>query len=552
MCRLNRLAGFGLFAMLAGVLALGPAQGLGPRQAAAPLRERVLSGIAKGQKFLQSQHHKGMWRHTGFAPPTGGSLNQSDIGATALVGLALLETGVPATDPALAAAVRTVVDAAPHLTLTYALAASIWFLDRADGAQHAGVIRGLASTLLRGQLADNGGWGYECPSRTQISDNSNTQFACLALFIARRHRVAAEPALRLIEQRFRKSQDADSGGWSYLIELPNRVTGSMTCAGLLALSVGMHVAKSREVRFDARGSGAVQTKPGGAAPMPDVDLSPLLRDPAVLRARDFMRSELLGANNKTGHLTYFLWSIERTCLVYGWQRLGETDWYGHGAELLLRLQQADGSWDIDAQHGPSVDTAFAILFLGRSNLVPELAVFRGGDPRAAAATRPGGGPVNTNSSEPVSRLSVKQIAGELPASVEPRTSELIAQLIDSTSDAAVDAFLEVINSPDTKPTVKVKTRVGLARRLAAGKTADLAVQLHSNNRELRLAACSAALMRQAAKGETRPLIPKLIATLRDDDAAVAQAAHTALKGITGEDFGPNPVGWQRWWDRVGQ
>jgi hypothetical protein len=549
----NRLAVMALFAVLGSlVAALVPTEGLSQPTPDA-LRERVRAAITKGQKFLLAQHQKGMWRHTGFAPPTVGNLNQSDIGATALVGLALLETGVPATDPAITAAVRTVVDAAPYLTLTYALSTSIWFLDRVDGNQHAVVIRGLANSLLRGQLAENGGWGYECPSRTQLSDNSNTQFACLALFIARRHRVAAEPALRLMEQRFRRSQDPETGGWSYQFEMPQRVTGSMTCAGLLALSMGMYVAKSREVRFDARGPGAVQTKPGGAAPMPDIDLSPLLRDPAVLRARDFIRSELLSANTKTGHLTYFLWSIERTCLVYGWQRLGDTDWYGHGAELLLRLQQPDGSWDIDAQHGPPIDTAFAILFLGRSNLVPELAVFRGGDPRRAAqATRPDGGAATPQSNEPVHRLSIKQIARELPTSTEPRTSELIARLVDSPSDAAVAAFLEVINHPNTKPTVKGKARAGLARRLAVGKTADLVVQLQSRDRELRLAACTAAIVRQADKGETRPLIPKLIATLGDADAAVAQAALAALRAITGEDFGPHPAGWQRWWDRGGQ
>lgn len=523
-----------------------------------PPRERILAAIERGQRFLlNAPQNNGLWRHLGFAPPTVAGINQSDVGATALIGLALLETGVSADHPAIKAAEKAVTEAVPHLTLTYAICTSIWFLDRANRPQNSHAIVQLTKTLLRGQLQDNGGWSYECPSRTLISDNSNTQFACLALFIARRHGLPTEAALQMIERRFRLAQDPDTGGWSYYVEMPKRTSGAMTCAGLLALSTGMHAAKSREVRFDARGPGAVMRGRSGETRMPDVDLSPLLRDPAVLRARDYIRSELLATDRQMGHLTYFLWSIERTCLVYGWQLLGQTDWYGHGSQLLLRLQNADGSWDIDPQHGAPVDTAFALLFLGRSNLVPELVVFRGSDPKTSTAKPDSSGGKTTDPDRgrggsrdlPVAQLSLQQIIAELPTSSEPRTAELIRRLVTASGDEAVAAFLQVITHPDTKPTVKQKVRQGLAERFAAGSTRSLLTEFQSRDRERRLAACMAVLVRHRDQGETRPLIAPLITALGDQDTGISSAAYAALKTITGEDFGPQPTGWQKWWEQ---
>ena len=65
-------------------------------------------------------------------------------------------------------------------------------------------------------------------------DNSNTQFASLALWIARRHQLKVDPALRLLDQRFRAMQNPD-GGWPYVHH--GNTTPTMTCAGLIGLAV---------------------------------------------------------------------------------------------------------------------------------------------------------------------------------------------------------------------------------------------------------------------------------------------------------------------------
>ena len=69
-------------------------------------------------------------------------------------------------------------------------------------------------------------------------DNSNTQFAVLALWVARRHGLPTEDALKQVTNRYRKTQNSD-GGWGYQTQTRfNRSTPTMTCAGLLGLAVG--------------------------------------------------------------------------------------------------------------------------------------------------------------------------------------------------------------------------------------------------------------------------------------------------------------------------
>src|SRR5439155_3250386 len=68
---------------------------------------------------------------------------------------------------------------------------------------------------------------------------------------------------------------------------------------------------------------------------------------------------------------YFLWSLERVAMAYGLETIGNRDWYAHGAELLLTTQSPNGCWT-NSLTGPTAETAFALLFLRRANLAPDL------------------------------------------------------------------------------------------------------------------------------------------------------------------------------------
>jgi hypothetical protein len=288
-----------------------------------------------------------------------------------LLGLTLLECGVPRNDPAvqrIADLVRTQRD----IELTYELSLAIVFLDRLGDPNDDDLIRTFALRLLEGQTG-SGPWGYTCvrqqttppagrnslglPTGWQQTpfDNSNTQFAVLGLWVAQRHGVSVRKALRLTAQYFRKWQKVD-GSWAYQ---PNTdwYKHSMTCAALFCLAAE---------RSDSPG----YVRP--SQPMP----TSIGTDRTILMGLYFLGTSF-DAITKGGAIDawstlYFLWSLERVAAIYGLEKIGRQEWYPWTAEHVVRLQQDNGSWS-DSGPGP-VSTCFALLILRRSNLTPDLLV----------------------------------------------------------------------------------------------------------------------------------------------------------------------------------
>jgi hypothetical protein len=195
------------------------------------------------------------------------------------------------------------------------------------------------------------------PRLTSIADNSNTQFATLALWVAQRYDVPARRTLQLITRRFETSQNTD-GSWSYLYTFSGNEGGrpSMTCVGLLGLAVGHGIAQPARA-------------PAGAKPP---------ADPRVVKGLVAL-SQSVGEPNGNWRYQpmenlYFLWSVERVGVLYGLTTIGDKDWYRWGAEILVANQDKRGHWANGGYHGasPTIDTCLALLFLKRANLVSDL------------------------------------------------------------------------------------------------------------------------------------------------------------------------------------
>jgi hypothetical protein len=207
-----------------------------------------------------------------------------------------------------------------------------------------------------------------------VTDNSNTQFATLALWAAQRHGVPMARTLTRISRRFETSQN-EEGGWVYRYEPGGKPRGgpAMTCVGLIGLAVGHGAAR----------------RPGAPADKPVVDqrvvnglvaLAHLLEEPAASPGPFDL---------------YFLWSVERVGVLYDLPAIGDQDWYRWGVEILLPNQTASGSWGNGTYvgHHPILDTCMALLFLKRANLTGDLTrrlPFRPGDLTVAVARRSGG------------------------------------------------------------------------------------------------------------------------------------------------------------------
>ena len=71
---------------------------------------------------------------------------------------------------------------------------------------------------------------------------------------------------------------------------------------------------------------------------------------------------------------YFLWSLERVAMLFDLKTIGGKDWYGWGAQSLIKNQEPDGYWNNSPYpgNGRVTNTCFALLFLKRSNLVRDL------------------------------------------------------------------------------------------------------------------------------------------------------------------------------------
>jgi hypothetical protein len=191
---------------------------------------------------------------------------------------------------------------------------------------------------------------------SDTSDNSNTQFALLALWVAQRHGVTAHRSMRMIVRRYQSCQNPD-GSWGYgyrfgggLQERP-----AMTCVGLLGLAVGY----------------GIRLPPGGNDRKPaDLD-----RIHAGFAALSKNVGKPAGAwRNLPLNDLYFLWSVERVAVLYNLPAIGEHDWYRWGAEMLIANQQKRGFWTGGGYPGASstLDTCLALLFLKRANFVADL------------------------------------------------------------------------------------------------------------------------------------------------------------------------------------
>ena len=294
-----------------------------------------------------------------------GQGNSNEVGATALSVLALWASGVRADDPAIVKAIETTLlprgpGGVPTLpsearTHNYTCSLVLMALAKLDARAYRDKIQHLASLIISSQLP-NGQWTYRVgtstsarrePRRRTTGDNSNSQYALLALRAARRAGadIPSETWMRALSFWHMTLTDY---GWSYGF-LHRRGNRSMTAAGLSSVSICL------EGLYSNAGERIATHRP-------------LARGLQAL-GRDLIRS---GYRNVD---LYAYYGIERACILTGTKRFNDFDWYAVGAGNLVRGQASDGSWWGDAKggrlgkgwkYGPAIESAYALLFLKRA------------------------------------------------------------------------------------------------------------------------------------------------------------------------------------------
>lgn len=562
----------------------------------APASDKIDKAVERGViVLLRSQQPNGSWGAYG-------------AGSTSLAALALLESGVAADNPAIVKAadfVRTEIIANYE---TYHVSLAIMFLDRLGDRADVPLIQALGVRLMEGQQPwPQAGWNYRTtqPSEDEVTrlrnlhskkvelktspkkpddktssgemdpdlvrrveamdrtgvvdpsrraspahqsnpDNSNSQFAVLALWIARRNGVPADISLRRAEAWYRITHE--NGTWAYILGGGTPYgRGATTCAGLLGLAVGAGIARTP----------VLKTKPDDkTAAVPKRDpLSDLL----VRTALSYVVGELASMtradvpSNGLDRDYYFLWSLERVGMVYGVTKVAGVDWYALGSTLILLHEQPTGGWK--GRYAIEIDTSFALLFLRRSNLVPDLsAALKPKQQHALTAKDPA---VEDHAKKQLPGMTAAgeadKLARELLTANADQHLRILERLRDEKGAEYSDAIVAVI--PQLSEELKRKARDCLAERMARMTTETIRAKMSDANAEYRRAAALACAVK-----EERALIGDLIKSLEDREFFVVRAAAVALQSLTGEDFGPTSnataeqktksiAAWKAWWKK---
>ncbi|MFV2070526.1 MAG: DUF4159 domain-containing protein, partial [Pirellulales bacterium] len=318
------------------------------RSAGAEIDQRqVVRAIQRGVAYLKrEQSPRGSWADSTAFPG----------GVTALSTLALLNAGVPAGDSHIEKALAALRRIQPRTTYSVALQTMVFCSARPK--QDFPLIQRNVKWLEAGQIRDgprDGAWTY---GRVEGGgDNSNSQFAVLALHEAERVGAVVNRATwRRSADYWQRAQNLD-GSWGYKPDWPG--TGSMTCAGIAALVVTSGKLSGSDASVS--GQQIECCRRGETNQALDRGLDWLGRHFSVQR-----NPGTSGFGARWWY--YYLYGVERVGRMTAHRFLGSHDWYREGAEVLIRNQDPlSGLWKGKghAENDPHIATSLALLFLSK-------------------------------------------------------------------------------------------------------------------------------------------------------------------------------------------
>ncbi len=328
------------------ILAIAASRPLVAQRPAGPVdAQQVLTAIDRGVAYLKrEQSPRGRW--SDMAGYQGG--------ITALCTLALLDSGLDARDPTVAKALTYLRGL--KLDKTYTVSLQTMVFCAAEPNRDMIAIGRNVRWLEEKQIPRGprkGSWSYPGPG----GDNSNSQFAVLALHEAQAVGVKVNPATwERAEGYWRSTQNGD-GSWGYV---PGDVgTGSMTCAGIGGLAISSAAMESGDA--EVLGGQVICCRPHNPDDALERGIGWLAQHFSVSR-----NPRPLGAGQSV--IYYYLYGLERAGRLTARRFIGDHDWYREGAEFLVHDQDPlshywKGTWH--AEQNPHVGTALALLFLSK-------------------------------------------------------------------------------------------------------------------------------------------------------------------------------------------
>ena len=308
--------------------------------------EQVREGIDRGVEFLKSQQQgNGSW------PEWIGQVG----GVTALATLALLNSGVEPEDEHVAKALEYLRQLKPEKTYVVSLQTMVFAEATPDRDRL--LIQRNVDWLEKVQIqngTNKGAWSYPVGP----GDNSNSQFALLALHEAERVGVKVSGRTwRLAKAYWEGCQNPDNS-WGYRRDESG--TGSMTCAGISAMIIVSGAVHQADAR--AEGDRIECCARGGAD------------DDSIQRALEWLAANFSVSRNPGAQsqswLLYYLYGVERVGRLTARRFIGRHDWYREGADHLLQMRGGTVSRNAwkgvgHAEDDERIATSLALLFLSK-------------------------------------------------------------------------------------------------------------------------------------------------------------------------------------------
>ncbi len=357
----------------------------------------VQAGIDGAVDYLRRSQRNGAWE----------GYSHYDPGMTSLCLLALLSTGLTSEDKTIASGLDYLTKFRPEtVKQTYPIALQTMVYCQADPEKYRSQIEENVDWLIRHQFKTTnnyrGGWSYTgLQPNYSMADNSNSQFAVLALYEAELAGIPIpDEVWGEIRDYWVRLQNPD-GSWGYRGESQypadwkgNRSgngTGSMTCAGIVALLVS-----------SANRSTAASVNGDRIACCQENENEDNLRIEAGFHwlSEHFSIQRNPGMASNSDYLFYYLYGLERTGRLTARRFIGQNDWYREGANYLLRRKGTLSQfWQAgnDFERVNAVTTSFALLFLSKGRWPVLISKLKYDDPSSSQ----GGGFRSEGTTEPL-------------------------------------------------------------------------------------------------------------------------------------------------------
>jgi HEAT repeats len=471
------------------------------------------------------------------------SMNQFEMGHLALMGLALKKADYPNDEPIIQQAVDRIRSELRRGTVggewdrMYSSSIALLLLCELGKGNpkenYESEINKLVAHIQERQMA-NGAWSY---TNLKEGDTSQTQYCCLALWYAHSRGFAIDERVAERAMKWLVATQTSDGGFVYHpalgestgIQRPGQTTLSLSAAGLgslyvltdlLGITRGTSTPATDETGAPVNSDGLDGLLPptvviAGEAPTDDEESKPKT-DSTIVNRETVMRALRRGDEWFKSHFSirvpineswnyYYLYAYERYESFRERANGKQVDspfWYYAGVEFLMDAQTAEGYWGKDNEHSShAAATSMAILFLLRSSrAVP--------DATWVNSTLQSGHILNEGveyEMGPGNRVVISQVT---------RSVEALLSLVEQASDDEIEAFALSLKGLTLEGSEQDRerqlTQVGTLTKHADPRVREIAVQFLGQQRNF-------------------AYIPILIDSLNDQDAAVRDAALSALR-----------------------